>query len=244
MKKLIILLLILSNSYAYAQFSKNLFPAIGISTVKILGDNPGALPILQTDTTKEAITGGSFDGAQPGVDFRLTYTLDDDKTFRIPFGMDYSFYEANERIPASQFVTIKLTHSLETASIYTGFHAVFLRFPLADAKAYAGLEARGTLIHNAKYRYREVYATDGTANKDITIESKKDAWRFGGLMRIGIEGEINKSLQINTSAAFAILNLLGRDNKRGELLTPFATFESEESIVYNFHFSLLIQYKF
>jgi hypothetical protein len=57
---------------------------------------------------------------------------------------------------------------------------------------------------------------------------------------------------INVSWGIDALNLLGGDDARGQLLTPFSPnqstsalgFEEEEQLTYNFFFSIMIQYRY
>jgi hypothetical protein len=226
-----------------AQFKTNIYFGGGLSTISMPGENPNTLPMVQRDTTKDQITGGSLNGSQPGFEFRFTFTLDEEENMRIPIGMDYTFYRAAERIPISAFSEARLKHSVDAIGVNLGFHYAFLEFPNALAKVYAGIEARGTYIYDGKFRKILDYKLDDRMDEDITVATKENTTRFGGLLRLGIEGELLDPWYINTSFGFSLLNLIGRDNERGELFTLFSNLENEESLVKALHFSFLIQYK-
>jgi hypothetical protein len=225
-----------------SQTLSNFSVSSGITTSRIMGNNPGSMDMLNKDSAVSVI-GGSFNGPQSGIEFRMTYGIDQEGDFRIPIGVDYTFFTANETIPVAKYYTVYLHHELKNLGIFLGFHYVFVKFPLAHAKAYAGLEARGNYIHNAKRGFETHWVFAPEDNVKFLVKSKDNAWRFGGTFRIGIEGDLIDRFQINFSTAFGVMNLIGKKIIRGELLTPITTFETEEKTVWNQYISLLIQYK-
>jgi hypothetical protein len=64
------------------------------------------------------------------------------------------------------------------------------------------------------------------------------------LARVGVEGMLFDPIQLNASVGLSCMNLIGRDDTRRELLTPFKWLEVKESYVWNLNFSLLFQYTF
>lgn len=228
----------------YAQTESKIKYAIGLSTTQIMGNNRGAKAFASTDPDLDAEYGGSFGDAQPGIEFRVTIPLDEEANFRLPFGFDYQFFGAKERLPLSEVVEQRFRHALNIASPYLGIHYVFVRFPLAESKLYAGLEARASYIHDILISLETRYSNNPDLDEYLEAPTKDESWRFGGMFRIGAEGTIIDNYQVNLSAGFSIMNLIGADDERGELLTPLKTFDVEESLVSNFHVSLLIQYTF
>ncbi|MFP4527420.1 MAG: hypothetical protein ACLFQX_02645 [Candidatus Kapaibacterium sp.] len=229
---------------ATAQFTSKTYISGGLSTLAMPGETPNTLPMVQRDTTKEQITGGSFNGSQPGIGLQFLFVLDKEENFRIPLGFDYNFFRAAERIPISAFYEARLKHRVDVAGINLGLHYAFLKFPLAQAKIYGGIEARATYVFNGEFQKIQNYKLDDLMDEDVTIPTKPDVWRFGGQARLGIEGEIFDPVYINTSVAFGVINLIGRDDQRGELFTILSQYENEESLVSVINFSFLIQYKF
>lgn len=214
----------------------------GLSTVKIMGDNPGAALMNSTDTSNYHL-GGSFDGPQAGLDIRFTFDLDKAGKYRIPLGFIYSPYSAKERVPIAKGLTVFLTHEIIVTNFYTGFQYVFVKFPKARAKGYVGIDIHGSYIYNAQYGWRQVYLYNPENNASMKFDTKPDVWRYGSSLKLGFEGDLYKNVQINVNAGPGIMNLVGKDDSRFELLTPKTDYESQESTVWNFYFSLLLQYR-
>lgn len=215
----------------------------GLSTSRIIGDNPGAKPMVERDSTKPAVNGGSFDGFQPGIVLKLNFKIDKQGNFEIPIGFEYNFLRAAERIPISKYTTASLNHSVDIPAISIGFNYHFLKFPLANVKAYIGLETRLNFIQSGIWRREIRYGYLDTTDI-LERKTKVPATRLGGVLHLGIEGEISEPVFINTTFGIGAMNLIGRDNSRGELLTFSRYNEIEESIVFNYYFSLMIQYRF
>src|SRR5690606_3976962 len=100
-------------------------------------------------------------------------------------------------------------------------------------------------ITSPRYRYKQTYlqaSNNDPLNTNIDTVYKSDVWRFSFMPKIGVEGELTDDIYINASVGFQTLNLLGRDNRRGELLTPITDFETQESLVKSFVFSFMLQY--
>jgi hypothetical protein len=238
---LLIFSLFFINNSLFSQF-KNLSITSGISTISILGDNPGAKSIIERDTTKEPIYGGSFKTPQACFSFQVNVGLDDENKFIVPIGFEYVYFNALERIPAATQLTVYLRHSISVPTFYTGFQYQFMKFPLANVKAYAGLEARASFVQEGVF-YRRFYYHALDSSFIYESKTKDAATRFGAVVRLGFQGEVIDPWFVNFSAAYGVMNLLGRDDKRGELLTPLTNFETKESLVFNFHLALLIQYR-
>ncbi|MEM4260712.1 MAG: hypothetical protein QXG00_05740 [Candidatus Woesearchaeota archaeon] len=215
----------------------------GLSTSRILGDNPGAKPMVERDTSKPAVNGGSFDGFQPGFVLKLNFKIDKNGNFEIPLGFEYNSLRAAERVPISRYTTATLYHSVDVPAVSIGFNYLFFKFPLANVKAYIGLETRLNFIQSGTWRREIKYGYLDTTDI-LERKTKVPATRLGGIIHLGFEGEISEPLFINTSFGLGAMNLIGRDNSRGELLTFSRYNELEESIVYNYYFSLMLQYRF
>jgi len=242
---LLIICLFIISSPAKSQFDNEYKIALGLSTVKFIGDNPGALRIFPAQDVKE-IYGGSFDQMQPGIELRLTMPIGDSQDFRIPIGLDYQFYSARE-VAANYSYYETLHHSLDVLSFYFGLQWAFVKFPLANAVGYIGLEARASYLNGISLEYEKVWRNPKTPAEyyEFTLKErgKNNTLRLGGTFRIGIEGDLDDRFQINPSVAFSVMNLLFRNKDRGELLTSFNLFDTRESYVFNYHISILIQYK-
>ena len=220
--------------------------ATGLSTDWITNDNPAIFRLSGTgdpsDTT--AGFGGGFDGVQFGWGIKGFADLDKQKILRIPFGVDWFNYGGAQALNGSTF-QILVTHSMDLFSPYAGFEWSFVEFPLAYARAYIGAEARMTYVAPNTVRIQEDYDTG--FRRDTSFSSKEAATRLGGMVRLGIEGEIYYPVFVNTSVGWGVMNLIGRDNTptweggRGELLTASKANEAGESMVYHLNFTFMVQ---
>ncbi len=215
----------------------------GLSTQWIVNDNPATYRLVGEDSTVP--TGGSFDGMQFGWGIRAYADLDKQKTFRVPFGFDYTSYTGAQSWAAT-FNTVFLKHTNQAYTVLAGFEYSFLEFPLAYARVYSGVELRGTMFTNNELQFVYTYA-NGVPTVNKTIPTKPDVFRLGALARIGIEGEIYYPVFLNTSVGLGAVNFIGRDMKqtseggRGELLTTDRRNEGPESLVWQVNFTFMIQ---
>lgn len=219
---------------------------VAFTTSKILGENQA----VKTMSPINNVPGGSFNGAMPGIEIKGQYKLDETGDWRLVGGLNYTFYSARERIPREN-VLYRLTHEVNIFSPLVGINYTIFRFPSALSSVYAGVEARYNYIHNSEALFNEELKATGESTV-INRFSKLNAGRFGGIVKLGLEGELSENYMINVSWGVDMLNALGRDNSRGNLLTPFKAedlrfvqdAEKVEELTYNFYFSLMIQYRF
>ena len=245
MKKylIIILCLLFFQIQSNAQLLKNYSFAIGLSTTQVLGKNPAGKPIVPSSDADPAISGGGFLGAQPGIDFRITVPIDQDQRWRIPVGIDYQFFSAKERAPRTN-LEIRISHSMSIITPYMGVSYVIQNLEMIKAKTYASLEARASIISNIDYQFTYDYLRSNEFDTTFAPKIKGNTTRYGGILRLGVESFLFDPLQINASVGLSIMNLLGRDNSRYELLTPTTFMEVKESYIWNLNFSIMFQYTF
>lgn len=241
--QIFILCLLFVSTTANSQFLKNSSIAVGLSTTQVLGNNPAGKPMVPSSEADPAISGGGFLGAQPGLDFRITIPIDKNQRWRLPFGVDYQFFSARERSPL-QNIEIRITHSLNIVTPYLGLSYVLQDLQMIKTKTYLNLEARMSMINQIDYQVSYDYLNSTQFDTTFTPSTKGNATRFGGLLRVGVESYLFHPLQINASAGVSILNLLGRDDTRYELLTPTTFMEVKESFIWNLNFSIMFQYTF
>ncbi len=220
----------------------------GFANSEIIGDNIATKPFYIQNSSGEDIYGGSFDGGQPGFRVQLTLELDDAGILEIPLGFEYIFYMGREREPISDVSDIKLRHDLYLPSFSIGMNYSFLRFFALSrtAKVYAGIEGAATYVTEGTFERVINYVNLGDKEKFVD-KTKPSTWRFGGTVRLGLNGELNHPWYIDVNGALGAINFLGKDGSRGELMTPnrknVSYVETEETTVYNFRFWLMIQYK-
>ncbi len=245
-KLLIILFVLISMAQAgKAQlFNTPVSVGFGLRTATILGKNANTKPIASNDTNDRGGLGGSMSDAQPGIEFRSTFSLTKEDRFRIPVSLEYSFYTANERFPIDKYVEDYYHHSLNVFEASTGLHYVVKRVFGARAKIYTGLEAKGSYIHNVEYTITRNYFNLPNYGGKKKMEAKENAFRIGALGRIGVEGRLEGNWYVNTSLGLSAMNIFMRDDNRGELMTVQRLFEDKEALLWQFNFSLLIQYNF
>lgn len=227
---------------------KKIFPynytlGIGISTVKILNPNPNSRsmnPLVHRD----GYLGGSFKGAMPGIDLRATFQLDEDGIWRMPMGLDMTFYSARERLPVTSRITDRYENNANIYAPYIGLNYSFLQIPKARASFYFGLEARASIIDGPVFRFIRNYELIPDENLDITEYNKQNTVRLGGLIKLGLEGDLMDNYMVNSSIGYGVLNTFLRDNVRGELLTPRKDYEVQESYLQGIFFTVMVQYRF
>lgn len=232
-----------SNANIYSQI-KNLSISSGLVTTNILGDGPNTAPMIprDNDTSKDFSSGGSFKGVQPGIAVFLNIGFGEDSPFTVPIGYEYTMYDARERIPVTMQTTAWFKHTVNVSTITLGLDYEIVKTALSKVGIYAGLEGRASFIPAGNLYSKIEYKT----TNQLVINNRKtkdSAFRFGGQVKFGIKGEIIPPLFINSSFGLGIMNLTGRDNERGELLTPDIRYETKESIIYNSFFSLILQYE-
>lgn len=222
---------------------RNISISGGLSTITFFNNSPSAK--LMMPSTKDGvgtlITGGSYDGQQSGIALRAAMILDKDKNLEIPLTLYFSFLRAAERAALGIRSELYLKHKTNVQSVGLGFNYYVCELPISGVKPYIGAEAIASYINEDYFERKIVYSA---YNEVINIghDPKKAAFRMGGEFKIGILGNIINKVSLNSSIGINAINLLGRDDSRGELLTPNKDNESKESMVWNWHFTLMIQY--
>ncbi len=222
---------------------------LGYSSMFLAKDQGATNPIFLADgDTVEKVAGSSFYGAQSGLSVRANFELGPRKKIIIPFGIDYTFFSGIQRLPSktsSQHGYV----SLNMFSIVGGAQYRVLDLPLANAFMYAGVEARGSIVPGASFRYETQDSAVGSPLRvQIDTIIKPTVFRLGGAFRFGVQGEISEPLFVNINLAYGINNLVGRDlrttlDRRAELLTPTRINESVESYSKFLQFCIWFQYR-
>jgi len=225
---------------------------VGLVTSWLNGANPASDIIFPRDTVHSI--GGGFNGQQPGIALRGIFIMDPDRRIRITTGLDYIWYTGLQRIEGPGY-TFYARHTLEIPTIILGFEYAFLTLPLANAKVYAGVDARYSIVSGGSFRRRVVYKNFDKID-DTTIASKpfygnqaypqfESQSRLGAALKLGIEGELLDPIYVNISGSYGAINLVGRNDIRGELLTPSKEVaETQESVLGNIFFTMMMQYRF
>ena len=241
---LFVIVIMLACSAATAQIRFRV--AAGLSTDWITNDNPATYRISgSADEVNDSLGfGGGFDGMQMGWGLKGFIDLDKQKRFRIPIGIDYHMFSGAQSVKATSY-TITTRHEMDLTTGILGFEWSFVEFPLAYARAFIGGEAR--VLYVAPNEIHLKVQTRDSTTIDETTNGKPSATRLGAMARLGIEGELYYPVFINTSVAWGVMNLVGRDDRleseggRGELLTPRNVNEGGESIVQHLNFTFMIQ---
>lgn len=263
MKKIIIsILLIVSSLLLHAQekqkivstrqYINNYSIAGGFHFNQILGESIGRKAMISyaevADTNIVAKPGGSYDGIQSGLEIRMTYYLGDEDEYKIPFGVTYDFYRAKEYTPIGTKLAQSLANSHDIIGMYFGFDYKLLDFWRGNVNLYAGSYINLNYVINHEYTVEYINKFD--PDKDSTsTSSKENAFRLGPNFHFGFEGEIEKNWHLNFTIGVGILNLIGTDDNRGELLTNRKVTatkeytETHENLEFVLQFSLLLQYR-
>lgn len=223
--------------------------AAGMSTDWITNDNPAAERMVGDAQVADSLVplGGSLDGMQAGWGIRGYADLDKQKYFRIPIGLDYWMYDGTQTVQDYLSGT-QIRHQVDIISTMIGFEWSFAEFPMAYARAYVGGEIRPTFIGANQVTYHSWNRASSVDYDSTDVFSLKEACtRVGAMLRLGVEGELYYPVFINTSVAWGVMNLIGRDTRptweggRGELLTVSKLNEGGESYVQHLNFTFMIQ---
>ena len=247
---------------ANAQIFTSYFVSGGLTGTDILGDNPGAQSFTPK-VFKGTRVGGNFNVIQPGFDLRFaaqfareednidknnTVLLPEKSIFgnkmRVAAGLNYIAYRAHEAEASAYKEYNKLVHSLDQYNLYLGFDWIPLELYWARTRVIIGAEMWNNFFVGNEMRFTRDNILNPSRDTAFTSSEKDDVYRIGGALKLGVEGDLRKGLQVTAGARLGALNLLLRDNKRRELLTPFNDFETEESIVGTISFYFSLQYKF
>lgn len=213
--------------------------ALGLTTSWLNGANPAGATIFPKDTINTI--GGGFIGQQPGIAVRGLFIMDSARRFRVTAGLDYIWYTGPQRLEGAGY-TFTARHTIDVPTAVLGFEYAFLKLPLANAKIYGGIEARYAFVSDGTFRRKVVYKLVDKI-QDETFSTKTDVQRLGAALRLGIEGELLDPVYVNISGAYGAVNLLGREDTRGELLTPTNLAEKQENILGNIFFTMMVQFR-
>lgn len=245
MKKIITLIFILFCSFsiesAYAQFDY-VFIGGGITGTNIFESNLGWKPIANKTGDSTYQIGGSFDGIETGILIKGETNLDKDGNFMLPFSFEFVWLNAFELVP-QRTTKDYYSHYVNLQKISTGLNYFFYTFPLQNVKPFIGFECKGVFI-NSQEMERKIVFTQTNTSKVMNATTKDPVFRLGAEIKGGFRGEITENFYLNFSGGIEWINLIGRDDARGELLTPFPGADNKESIVPNYHITFLVEYKF
>jgi hypothetical protein len=218
----------------------------GISTAWINGANQAREPmtpeiLLNVSDSTAILPGGSFDGQQAGIGTRFRFNLGDSTDFSLMLGADYLFYRGNWRIPL-QTGSVMQEHAVDMTVGVLGLEYVVLKFNKL-ARLYTSAEARASYLHSSFYNWQFKKTNGELIQERGSTDAKPSAFRLGAALRLGVTGEFREGWIVDTSIGYGAINLAGRDDVRGELLTTSNDFETKESTLGNILFSLMIMYR-
>lgn len=244
-KYIIFIVFVFSTFFSKAAYNDIKSISFGLKSINIVGDNLNTRPMIPIDTYNgELIQGGSYESFESGIELRYSIPLGTKELFRIPVSVDYTFFRSKELDGSSNLLRIRFSNKVNLFGFNTGLHYYIAKYKFSKAKIYTGIEARALFVHNANYMHEVDYLNPALDNQDFTVEESKDnAFRMGPFVRLGVEGRLYQDIYLNLSVASGIINLIGRDNSRGELFTPNANFQTEESLAYTIELSFLVQYR-
>lgn len=248
-RKLILIvacLCIVSPRLASAQILSLREIGAGVSTAWINGANPAREPVtpevlLNVSDSTVVLPGGSFDGQQAGIGVRMRFSLGDSSQFGLMLGADYLFYRGNWRIPVKTGSVIQ-EHAVDMPTVILGLEYSVVNFSKL-ARLYTAVEARGAYLHSSFYNWQFKRENGEIIQERGHTDAKPSAFRLGAALRLGVAGEFREGWIVDTSIGYGAVNLMGKDDVRGELLTTSNDFETKESTLGNILFSLMIMYR-
>ncbi len=233
----VFLFFIFSNTYSQI---KDLALELGLVPTSVFGNNSASA--VFAPGAKESTIGGGFFGFQNGILLKSIWEIKG-TNLSIPFGLEYIFYRAYHRVPYAPKVTFYFRHFIDVPTLTLGLRYNMFKLPFANVKAYSEVDARGSFVGKSNYHLRIDYESlDSTDLKSVS--HKNSVFRFGTGIKLGFLGEIIHPFYANMFAAVNYVNLLGKNNGRGELLTPVPKYETSENPVFNFQLAVTLFYKF
>lgn len=214
----------------------------GLSTFRLIGDNPSIQP--QYITGSQTNQGGGLRFIEPGVDVAGIGFLDDDHIQRVVLGFEYFWMNSKEIEYKS--ITHKTFdfyyHSVQMGGIYLGYHYVFLHTSFRSVKIFAGPDIMcNFLTSNVTERGRHnpdsQYDTYNKYEKNATV-------RLGARLKLGFDGHIYDRWYLSASGTLGIYNLLLRDDSNGELFNIPSSVDKRESFQPFFNYAVEFQYRF
>lgn len=219
---------------------KNTSIEFGMMPTLIVGNDKTTSPLA---SSTQYYRGGGFFGFNNAFFLKAIFEPLPNSKLSFPVGIEYIFYRAYHRVPISRYVTAYLTHSIDLPSVNIGARYSFIKLPFANVRFFGELNIAGNFVGASNYTVRLDYELfDSSSTK--TVIGKQSTFRFGGGIRFGFFGEIENPWYVNICGGINFINLVGRNNSRGELLTPTNVFEPTENPVYNFTLGFSIIYKF
>ncbi len=261
-KRILIIVIVLalsivktSNSFASTPIDaatkeafQDFYIGIGLSGIAFFNDNPSWKHILNSPD-KNDVLGGSFDGLESGFHLSVMTNLNESSSLLLPISFEYDWLTAAEQMYQTSRTKLQVKHSIDIQKLGIGLQWQFLTFPFKDVKGYMEADLKVIFINNQEYRYViSELETDGTITSNLgPYNPKETAVRFGAEYKLGFRGQLTKNFFINSFLGIELLNVLGRNDDRGELLTPWGSLkqmqersESKEQYVPNLHFVLIV----
>lgn len=219
----------------------------GISTAWINGANPARdfmLPenlLTRTDSLL-ILPGGSLDGQQFGLGVRARFGVGSDTSaLSLLLGADYIFYRGNWRLPLAAG-SIFMEHRVDMPTAVAGVEYRVLKISSLTG-LYVAAEARAAFLSSTFFNWEFKGINSEIREKRATTEGKASATRLGAALRLGFSGEFQDGFIVDTSVGYGAINLAGRDNGRGQLLTTTGDYETTEDVVGNILFSIMVMYR-
>lgn len=216
--------------------SKSIFVGGGISTSWINGAN------IARNYLRDA--GGGLYGQQTGFTLRGRFTLDADQQFRAIGGLDLTLYNASERLSfGTQNLIIR--HSSYTPTLLGGIEYIPFRIS-RYANLYTSAEVRLAFFPDNTFESEYLNIATGEVISANTRSTKKAATRLGAAVKIGAEGYISKNVRADFSIGYGLMNIVGRDDTRGELLSANDTSiipESKENYLGNIIITMMVMFR-
>lgn len=235
---------IINISPLFSQIGARYNLAAGLLTTNILGNNRAKLSIIPPPGKPDAYIGGSFAYSQPGIQLRSTFPLENYENIRISGYLNYSFFSGRERAVTSTTISkvvYLFRNSLDITSFGIGGEYIWANLKFANAKLYSGVDIQATLVHNINTEFLEDYLDVEGQDNLYKYDPKPSAFRLGGNLKLGVEGRLREIVHVNAGVSIGALNLIGRDDTRGELLTPLKLQEDKENLLYLAQVFFLIQ---
>ncbi len=233
--------------YVYHYDPQAIGLSANLSTMTLVGDNPARVSFVDVHSDAEGnedVTyGGSLSETQSGIDFKFIIPLANDK-LHIPVGIDYIWCHAAEleNLPQDKDADrLLMDYKANIFSMYSGIQYDLIEFPEYHIRIHGDLLAFGSYYHN--YGFKAIFKKgNGDVVSTVIQETKDNAFRLGMGVNFGAEARVLRGLFFNWDLGLNCYNLIGRDDKRGQLLTPHTISENQEDLLFGYTLKIGLLY--
>jgi hypothetical protein len=230
MKRLTLLLamcMILTISMAEAQMKKKMTIEAGPISMKCLGDNASTRSLISQLENSKWQMGAGLRNNSLGFTANLNISIGEDDLFAVPIGVNIIGFRS---IQYDGFLggTTRFRYENSLTQLKAGLLYKPFKFVGGKVRVYLGMDLMMTMVGQGTEELTVDFYNRELSDSVATTDSKVGATRFGGALKLGFEADMIGRWGLNTYVSYGAMNILGRNDERGELLTPRSELYSDK----------------